>query len=118
MNRPSKCLTVEEAQNLQENWVTTREVYIEDAMQQPDNRVVFYTLAELEEYIAYVKTLSEEQQIENPGIRIYFGAYDNEESDKATVFLAPALGNLDTSENNYDIDPFNSGAIGWPPKPY
>lgn len=118
MSKPSKCVTVEEARILQENWDVTRKPIIDEGLGYTDATEVFYSVEELEEYLNYVKELSNEQEIFNPGIRIYFGAYNNEESNKATVFLAPTLENDKNSENNYSIDPLNSGQNGWPPKKY
>ena len=52
------------------------------------------------------------------GIRIYFAAYDNSVTDKATVFLAPTTGTASSSANNYNIQPFNKASGGIPPVNY
>ena len=103
MAKPTKCISVLEAKQLQQNWIDTRANDIEKAMDQEDARSVFYTVAELEEYLEYVKTESTKQGITNPGIRIYFAAYNDAESNKATAFLAPIKGDTNDSDTNYKI---------------
>lgn len=118
MSKPSKCVSVQEARKLQENWLNTRTPEIDRSLGYVDAREAFYTVEELEEFLNYVKNKSKEQGVNNPGIRIYFGAYNDEKSNKATVFMTPTLGDDKNSENNYDIEPLNYGGEGWPPKNY
>lgn len=118
MAKPAKCISVEEARKLQDNWVSTRAKDIENAQGEEDQREIIYSVEELQEFLDYVKEESTAQGVSNPGIRIYFAAYDNADSDKATVFLAPTKGSAVTSDNNYNIEPFNFGSGGWPPYKY
>lgn len=118
MSKPSKCVSVETARGLQDNWVATRKPEIDRTLGYTDARSVFYTVAELEEFLNYVKEESKKQGFTDPGIRVYLGAYNDTVSNKATVFLVPTLGNDKNSENNYNIDPLNDGMDGWPPKNY
>lgn len=87
----------------------------------------WFSVAELEEYLAYVK----EYISDNPGIRIYFGKYNagggsNPVKGLTTVFLAPTKGggnggeevNLEEVQNDYDLNAYNDGGVGWPPKKY
>jgi|TARA_A100000171_G_scaffold53049_1_gene75854 hypothetical protein len=115
MSKPSNCITVAAARQLQDNWVATRAVDIERAMGSGDTREFLFSVAELEEFLAYVKAGSGSM---NPGIRIYFGAYDNATSDKATVFLAPTLGTTQGVANDYSLEPLNNSIGGFPPKNY
>jgi len=117
MTKPKNCISEEKARELQDNWVATRAKEIE-RVQGPDQREVIYSIAELEEYLAYVKALSNEQGIKEPGIRIYFAAYNDDKSKLATAFLAPTKSSEINADNNYDIDPFNWGQGGWPPRNY
>ena len=80
-----------------------------------DLLVARVNFAELEQFLAYVKAGSGSM---NPGIRIYFGAYDNATSDKATVFLAPTMGVTPGVANDYSLEPLNKGITGFPPKNY
>ncbi len=115
MSKPSKCITVAEARQLQDNWVATRAVDIEKSVGFVDTREFLFSVAELEEYLAYVKAGSASL---NPGIRIYFGAYDNDVTDKATVFLAPTLGTTSGAANDYTLEALNKALGGFPPKIY
>jgi hypothetical protein len=118
MVKPIKCIPVDEARQLQKNWIDTRALDIEKAMKVEDARSVFYSVAELEEYLEYVKAESTKQSITSPGIRIYFAAYDDAKSKKATAFLAPTRGDTKESDNNYQIEALNRGNDGWPPNNY
>ncbi len=115
---PAKCVTESVARQLQDNWKSTRAVEIERAMGAVDTREVFFTVAELEEYLEHVKSESVKQGILAAGVRIYFGAYDNDLTDKATVFLAPTIGNTQAAANNYNIQPLNQSTGGIPPTNY
>lgn len=118
MNKPAKCISVDAARELRDQWLDTRGSYYRLANGgNEDCSDVFYTLAELEEYIEYVKTQSKDQGIDKPGIRIYFGAYADG-GKRATVFLAPTVSEMSDSDNNYKIDPFNLNQGGWPPNNY
>ncbi len=119
MAKPDKCISVNEARELQNNWVNSREPAITSMRSgTQDTREFVYSVAELEEYIEYVKSESKKQGVNNPGIRIYFGAYNSVQSNNATLFLAPTHGDQINSDNNYDIEPFNFGTGGWPPNIY
>jgi hypothetical protein len=128
MNRPEKCLTVEEARKLQDKWKKTRGKEIEHQQGYQDTREFCYSVKELREYLDYVEDKSKEQGFENPGIRIYFGAYPktNKKKSYSTIFLAPTKENTGEfedgkeifGENNYEIDPLNTVTGGWPPKNY
>lgn len=115
MSKPSKCITVAQARELQDNWVATRAVDIERSMGSVDTREFLFSVAELEQFLDYVKAGSGSL---NPGIRIYFGAYDNATTDKATVFLAPTLGTTPGVANDYSLEPMNTVNGGNPPHNY
>lgn len=118
MEKPDKCIHVEDAKTLHQNWINTRQEAIDSAIGEEDNRSCFYTVAELKEYLDYVIQMSSEQNIANPGIRLYFAAYNQDSNKKATLFLAPTVGDTRDSDNNYNIDPFNFGMGGPPPIDY
>ncbi len=117
-NKPSKCISETEARQLHDNWVNTRESSITNDLGYLDAREVVYSVEELEEFLDYVKEESTKQGIDNPGIRIYFAAYNNATSNKATVFLAPTKGGDANADNNYNIKSLNMNQGGWPPKVY
>ena len=118
MVKPKNCISVSEAKELQGNWNRTRVSEIEIATGFKDVKDFTFSLKEIEEYVAYVKELSTRQGVSDPGIRIYFAAYDTLENKKATVFLAPTVGVSKDSDNNYEIDPLNRTQGGWPPNNY
>ncbi len=118
MGKPAKCISENEARTLQNNWVNTREPTLTRELGEQDCREVLFSLEELQEYLNYVKDESDRQGITNPGIRVYFGAYDDSNSNKATVFLAPTKAITDGSDNNYNIDAYNRGVNGNPPTSY
>lgn len=116
MSKPSNCIPVSQARQLQDNWVSTRALDIERAQGTEDTREFLFSVAELQEFLDYIKKESDVNT--PPGVRIYFGAYDTDSTDKATVFLAPTLGTTDGAENNYKLQPLNQGITGFPPKNY
>jgi len=118
MAKPEKCISVTEARQLHDNWVNTRAGEIQRLQGFNDTRDFTFSLSDLEEYVQYVKEESVKQGVSNPGIRIYFAAYDSIKSDRATVFLAPTLGVEEDADNNYEIDPLNTITGGWPPNNY
>lgn len=125
MNRPKKCISIESAKELQNNWKNSRGKEIMRGQGYEDTREFYFGVDELQEYLNYVKEKSLEQGIENPGIRIYFAAYPKNGPKKSysTVFFAPTKGGgaLETeggSENNYEIEPLNTVIGGKPPIDY
>ncbi|WP_461303901.1 hypothetical protein [Aureisphaera sp.] len=118
MSKPQNCISVQDAKQMQSNWMATRAVDITRAEGHQDTCAVTFNIEDLQEYLNYVLEESKKQKIENPGIRVYFAAYDNNESDMSTVFFCPSESDEGDSDNNYDIDPFNRGQNGWPPNAY
>jgi hypothetical protein len=116
MPKPSNCITVTEARQLQDNWKATRAVDIEAAMGSVDTREFLFSVAELQQFLDYIKSGS--GMGAQPGVRIYFAAYDNPTNDKATVFLAPTSGITAGSPNNYNLEPLNKSITGFPPTNY
>ena len=118
MSKPTNCITVTEAKALQKNWNDTRAVDIERAMGTKDVCAVTFNIEQLQQFIDYVKAESAKQGIEKPGIRVYFAAYNDKESNKATVFLNATESDDGNSANNYGVDPLNKHQGGWPPMAY
>ncbi|MBT3587248.1 MAG: hypothetical protein HN507_01220 [Flavobacteriaceae bacterium] len=118
MGRPKNCISVTKAKELQKNWNNTRALYIGKALGARDINAVTFNIDQLQDFIDYVKSKSASQRIAKPGIRVYFAAYNNAVSDKATVFLNATESDDGNSANNYGIDPLNFGTNGWPPEAY
>ena len=129
IQRPQKCITEEEARELQDTWCNKRAKHLKKELGFEDTREFHWSVAELEDYLAFVKQESKKQGVKNPGVRIYMGAYPKEKCKMkkgySTLFLAPTGSKPGASgkdgiadENNYGIAPFNKGGYGFPPKIY
>lgn len=125
-----KRIPKEDAKKLCENWTGSKEPgngrFPGKALQRAgftDTFETWFSVEELQKYLDYVKS----EISDNPGIRIYFGNYGKNvgpKDESTTVFLAPTRGgdtaSLDSTEieNDYDLDPYNSGQGGHPPVEY
>ncbi|MBZ0328208.1 MAG: hypothetical protein K8F54_11420 [Altibacter sp.] len=114
MAKPANCISETEARTLYNNW-DNRATLINNNLA-PDVRDVIFSVEELEAYLKYVK--ENHVGMSKQGIRIYFAAYNNAQSTKATVFLAPTNGTSANAPNNYAIEALNKGQGGWPPNIY
>lgn len=85
---------------------------------------VWYDLKVLEDYLNYVKVKSEALGLENPGIRVYFGAKKINGELKNTVFFTPTHRETTRAQedpvnyNSYDIESSDYGTAGMPPNGY
>lgn len=126
---PKKCISVEEARELQNTWCDTRTPEIDNCLGFEDTREFWWSVKELKKYLRYVERESKKQGIENPGIRAYFGAYPKDKCKikrgYATMFFAPTGSPAgapgkdgDCQANNYKIEAYNRGTSGNPPNMY
>lgn len=127
MEKPKKCITREKAIDLQKRWWKTRGEVIENSEKHKDVCAVKFSVAELEEYLEYVKAKSREQGIKDPGVSIWMGAYESsqEKPGLSTVFLAATrekTGEIGEEENDFEenpeVEPYNLGSGLWPPGVY
>ena len=118
MSKPANCISVVEAKSLRNNWETSRGASLSSSRGAEDTSDFTFSLEEMEEFLGYVKEESKKQGITNPGIRVYFAAYNARDTNQATVFLAPTKGTEADSDTNYDVEPLNRGSQGWPPNSY
>lgn len=129
LSKPKKCISKEEAKELHDNWCNDREGHLKKNLGFTDTREFWWSLEELEEYLAYVKKESKKQGIHDPGIRVYLGAHSKKQCKKdkgySTLFLSPTGSEPRASgkdggsrENNYRIAAFNGAGAGDPPKDY
>ena len=129
IKKPKKCICKQEAQELQKQWCDTRQNAINSCLGFEDSREFWWSLEELQEYLNYVREESNKQQIINPGIRVYLGAYPEkkckENKGMTTIFLAPT--GVPRGErgkdgalqpNNYNIESLNGAGGGSPPHIY
>ncbi|MFT5891194.1 MAG: hypothetical protein ACI9Y7_001295 [Dokdonia sp.] len=115
MAKPKKCIAAQDAEKLFTHWNNTRGEGIRAHIGEHDTCEFTLSISEIREYLDYVESESKDLGISNPGVRLYFGAYDGAKSDKATFFLAPTVGEDPKDDNNYKIDPWNKAGGGWPP---
>ncbi|TWI00638.1 hypothetical protein IQ05_01295 [Flavobacterium tiangeerense] len=131
--KPKQLITKEFAKLLNENYNKTRYPLIKEAIKKEDANAIWFSIVELENYIAYIKAEAKRQKGEIDGIRFHFGAYpeDKAYAEKAgltTIFLAPTgtkkikktteVSKMEKSIENDDslnIAPLNYGSIGNPP---
>lgn len=126
MAKPEKCISPQDAEKLFSHWSKTRGETLRESLGEHDTCEFSLSISELREYLDYVEDESKKQGVSNPGVRLYFGAYDASKSNKTTFFLAPTKGKTastsrsgdDDDENNYDIDAWNINQGGWPPTQY
>lgn len=124
MSKPSDCIPVAEAKQLQANWMATHEPNPSTPGGGAPEQVcaVTFNIDQLQEYLTYVKAQSAKEGIAAPGIRVYFATYNSgattpvEQSN--TVFFCPTANDGGDSANNYNIEPLNKGTNGWPPNAY
>ncbi len=108
----AKQITTAEATQLCNNY-DTRCSNNKNAIGKDDNRSCLFTIKELKDYIDYV----EKNGTNIDGIRIYIGAYSNNETlasnnNLTTVFLTPTSKGVDDTK----INSLNFGNGGRPPK--
>ena len=118
MAKPKKCITPQDAEKLFAHWSSTRGEALKNHLGEHDTCEFTLSISEIREYLDYVESESKDLGISNPGVRLYFGAYDDDKSKKATFFLAPTMGEDKDDENNYKMDPWNLHHGGIPPKNY
>lgn len=121
-------ISPEKAKELNENWRGNNGVGpgpVVHAAGFKDTYETWFSVEELEAYLAYVKKNIPKD--ENPGIRIYFGNYGANGSPRknySTSFLAPTrqvkndVAGATSNENVYTLDAYNDGDQKWPPDPY
>lgn len=108
-------ITEKEARTLHTNWVKTRAQYINAKLGTTDP---FEFLFDAQELLQFVQQVVNNSQHPKPGIRVYLGAYINDQENQATVFLSPAEGSTLGAANDYSMRPLNKAMRGLPPMMY
>ena len=137
-NLPKGLITPTEAKELNQQFIKTRSkdlnriVKKESGNPKKEDAISsWFSLEELENYIAYVKEEGTKKGITVNGLRVYFGAYSNtakkqDKKDLSTVFFAPTMAKpttlqksssleIETSSDIEGIDALNYGTVGDPP---
>ena len=123
-----KRITAKRAKELNQNFVATRSEAIEEAIGKKDALSTWFSIDELKNFIKDVEEEGKAQKITVNGIRVYFGAYSEEDKieekrDLSTVFLVPTQPYKNSKEKEGDeggndieeLGGFNEGGMGWPP---
>jgi len=98
--KPKGVISVEKAKALNNNWTKFRKAAVDSciAMQthnkvKEDNRSSWWSLDEIENYIAYSKQLTDSLGYNITGFRVYLGVYggkaEQRKKDFATMFMVP-----------------------------
>lgn len=121
--KPKGVITVAQAKELNDNWTKFRKPVLDSITQQmvgkDDYRSAWWSLNDVEEYIAYIKQETQNDGETFTGLRVYFGVYGETYSEDkkflSTVFIVP------TGEKKTDkagMSNFNlQGGDGDLPKP-
>lgn len=117
-NITNKLISENRAKELCNNYNTRATIGGKD-----DNRSSWFSIAELKAYIAHIESEAKVKSINIDGIRLYMGAYSNNEIDSSknnlsTIFLTPTSKNNTTqkSDDVTKIEGMNLGNMGRPPK--
>lgn len=89
--KPKGCITVEEARELQKNYVDKIEKTLEKSLGCQECREFWWSIDELEKYIKYVKKKAKKKGYKNLGLRFYLGKYGKHqhEHEHVTMFMTP-----------------------------
>ncbi len=128
--KPKGVISQEQAKFLNEEWTMYRKAAVDSAAQKQgrkaDTRATSWTLADIENYLAYAKNQSDSLGFTMTGIRVYLGVYgknaDETKRNLTTMFIVPtgkkALSKATTfvlpPSNDHDlpVSPLNDGDGG------
>ncbi len=131
MVKPTQLISFDKGKELNKNYNEKRGALVTEKSGLEDANAFWFSIEELERYIAYVKENAVDKGYSVDGIRIYLGVYPETEEKNAgytTVFLTPTGTAIDEQRtrgvaslqgNALDIttiEPLNFGSMGNPPK--
>ena len=108
--KPKGVITVEKAKELNANWTLYRKAAVDSAAQKQgkkqDDRSTYWSLDEIENYLAFAKHQSDSLGYQMTGIRVYLGVYGKNagqaKKDLSTMFIVPT-GKKKTSEASMSL---------------
>lgn len=125
MANPKQLITEQFAKELNQNYINSRASLISGSIGKDDADSAWFSLEEMENYLAYIKSEAASKEIALNGIRIYLGVYPEnathgDSAGMTTVFLSPTAPNENgtagpDSADITEIQPLNYGSMGWPP---
>ena len=111
--KPSGLITPAQAKALDANWTATRKRAVDSAAGRPDNRSSWWSLEDIQNYLAYAENQADSLGYEMNGIRVYLGVYPgntpNGKADYTTMFMVPT-GRKTHSESNFNMLSLNMEA--------
>lgn len=127
--KPKGVISVEKAKELNVNWTLHRKTAVDSAAakqgRKQDDRSVWWSLDDVENYLIYAKSESKNLGYDMSGIRVYLGVYGKNagqtKQDLTTMFLVPtgkvskseaSSFMLPPSDGDLPIDPLNEGTGG------
>ncbi|WP_248723067.1 hypothetical protein [Seonamhaeicola sp. ML3] len=95
--KPKGVITVAQAKELNDNWTKFRKPVLDSITQQmvgkDDYRSAWWSLKDVEDYIAYIKQETQNDGETFTGLRVYFGVYGEsisaDKKDLSTIFIVP-----------------------------
>ena len=101
--RPNGVITPAQATALDANWTKSRKRAVDSVAGRPDNRSSWWSLEDLQNYLAYAENQAGELGYEMNGIRVYLGVYQgdasNGKADYTTMFIVPTGRSLHSGAN-------------------
>lgn len=133
IEKPTGLITPAQAKVLDANWTATRKRAVDSAAGRPDNRSAWWSLKDIQNYLAYAKNQAVSLSYEMDGVRVYLGVYPSNaldgKADYTTMFMVPTGKKLH-AETNFNLlnllsfapgsdipgaDGFNESTPGNPP---
>ncbi len=104
---PKGVISIKEAKLLDRTYTETRHSLISENLGIKDNRSSWWSIEDLEAYIAYARAEAKSKGKNVSGLRIYFGAYPKSYNDQdvagySTLFIVPT-GNSTTQEGSLNL---------------
>lgn len=114
---PSQTISLDQAQELQEEYVRTRSGIVNKTLGFEDTRDFWFSLDSLEQYIRYVRSESAKQGLKDLGVRIFYAAYPEESKEWpdpgfSTVIIVPTNGRPSLGNGFFPIPPIQSTSGG------
>jgi hypothetical protein len=116
--KPKGVITTAQAKELNANWTLHRKAAVDSAVQKQgrnqDDRSTWWSLEDVENYLAYAKSQSDSLGYDMTGIRVYLGVYGKNagqvKKDLSTMFIVPTgkFSKSDASSINLMLPPPSS----------
>lgn len=113
MSTPKGIITATEARELNDNWTNLRKKETDLAAGKPDNRSSWYSLQDMEDFIAVIKR--ENKNVN--GVRFYLGVETSKADPKGytTIFMVPTENNGGKNSDILNAKGMDMGDAGDPP---